>query len=340
MKRKLFIQILQYLFFLGLGLFLFYLAFRSIDLTVLVERLKHARYDLVIISLFFGFLGMIARSYRWQLMIEPLGYKPPLVNIYHALMIGYTANYAFPRIGEITRCGVLSRTNKVPADSLVGTVIAERAWDVVMLLILTFVVIVTKIHFFGHFFKEKIFIPLFEKFGWVFNVSIYLWIIIAILAIAFFTLIIVYREEIKRIALTNKVGQISYGIYSGIKSILKLEKKIQFLLITLIIWVLYLYMTYFALKALKPTSSLGILDAFFLLVVGSYGFAAPVQAGIGAYHGIVALGLSLYTISWSDGLAYALLSHGSQAVSIILLGLISMLIIAVKYKKPKFIDSK
>lgn len=339
MKRKVIVQIIQYIFFLGLGLFLFYLAFRSIDLQILFDRLKHARYDLVVLSLFFGFLGMIARSYRWQLMIEPLGYHPPLVNIYHALMIGYTANYAFPRIGEITRCGVLNRTNKVPADTLIGTVVAERAWDVVMLLILTVIIIFTKINFFGQFFKIKIFVPLMNKFSWLFNLSIYLWLAIALVVLASLSLIVVYREQIKQVALTNKIGKISYGIYSGIKSILNLNKKIHFIIVTFIIWGLYLYMTYFALKALQPTSNLNLLDAFFLLVVGSYGFAAPVQAGIGAYHGIVALGLSLYSISWNDALAYALLSHGSQAVSIIILGFISMLIIAIKHNRKRIMHS-
>jgi hypothetical protein len=86
---------------------------------------------------------------------------------------------------------------------------------------------------------------------------------------------------------------------------------------------------------MQPTGQLTMVDALFLLVVGSYGFAAPVQAGIGAYHGMIALALSIYAISWSDGLAYALLSHGAQAVSIVFMGLISMLLLFLKKRQTR-----
>jgi glycosyltransferase 2 family protein len=288
---------------------------------------------LLSISLFFGFAGMFARSYRWDVMIEPLGYKPGIINTYHALIIGYTANYAFPRIGEITRCGVLNKTDKIPADSLIGTVIAERICDVVVLLILTVIVVLIKIQTFGSFFIDRIFHPLALKFGWLFNLSIFTWILASVTILLVFFLLYAYREKVKKVALVQKISKAGKGIFAGFRSILDMPRRFEFFASTVILWVLYLMMSYFSLKSMGPTENLNLIDALFILVIGSYGFAAPVQAGIGAYHGIVALGLSIYAISWSDGLAYALLSHGSQAISIILLGLISMLILFFRRRK-------
>jgi uncharacterized protein (TIRG00374 family) len=338
-SKRILINIAQYLFFFLLGVGLLYLAFRSIDFRVLFKRILETRLDLLIISLLFGLLGMIGRSFRWKLMIEPLGYKPSFINTYHALIIGYTANYAFPRIGEITRCGVLNQTDRIPADQLIGTVIAERAWDVIMLVVLTFTVVLCKLSTFGQFFSQKIIYPLGLKFHWVTNVSIFIWGAIIVFILAVLSIIIVYRSAIKRFILKGKIGQFFYGIYNGIKSVLKMKKWFLFILTTLFIWLVYILMTFFALKALPPTNTLNFIDAFFIMIVGSYGFVMPVQGGIGAYHGIVALGLSLYSISWNDAMAYALLSHESQAVSIILLGLISMLILGVNKRRLKPADT-
>ncbi|HOT15199.1 MAG TPA: lysylphosphatidylglycerol synthase transmembrane domain-containing protein [Bacteroidales bacterium] len=335
-KTKRFLLIfLQYAIFLGLGIILLYFAFRSIDFQVLVDNLKHTRYDLVVLSLFFGFGGMLARAYRWQLMIEPLGYKPRFANTYHALIIGYTANYAFPRIGEVTRCGVLGRTEKRPADALLGTVIAERIFDVLVLFLLTILVILLKIKEFGGFFSQKVFIPLGKKFGWLFDFSIYTWILAGLAVAAGFFLVYAFRNQIRKITLVGKIKKIAKGVFIGFKSILYLKRKQAFFASTLAIWVFFLLMTYICLKAMQPTAHLTMVDALFLLVVGSYGFAAPVQAGIGAYHGMIALALSIYAISWSDGLAYALLSHGAQAVSIIFMGLISMLLLFLKKRQTR-----
>jgi glycosyltransferase 2 family protein len=333
--KKIFLQILQYTLFLGLGIVLFYFAFRSIDIDVLIDRLKNTNYWLITLSLVFGLFGQLARSFRWNVMIEPIGYKPSFINTYHALMIGYTANYAFPRIGEITRCGVLSRTENIPADKLLGTVIAERICDVLVLFLLTFIVVLFEIKTFGGFFNDSVLQPVMMKFGWLFNLSIFTWIMVGIAIILFLLFVYALREKIKSVILVQKIGKAGKGIFNGLKSILFIKRKFAFFLSTLSIWVFYLIMTYIALKAMGPTAHLNLLDAMFILVVGSYGFAAPVQAGIGAYHGMVALGLSIFAVSWNDGLAYALLSHGSQAVSIVLLGSISMLILFFNKRKVK-----
>lgn len=333
--KKIIINIVKYSIFLGLSILLLYFALRNIDFRLLLDNIKTTKYQYVFVAIIFGFIAMYVRAYRWNIMIEPLGFYPPLNNAYHAIAIGYTANYAFPRIGEVTRCGVLNRTDRIPADALLGTVISERVIDVLCLLILTFITILIKLKFFGTFFSEKVFIPIYEKIGRLLNFSYSVWIILIVCFLLSILLVYVFRERIFRIVLVKKVGKIGKGIFNGVKSVLNIKRKMAFIFHTCLLWTLYTLMTYFFLYSLKSTSELSFLDALFIMLAGAYGMAAPVQAGIGAYHAIVALALSIYYISWNDGIAYALISHSAQAIGIIILGGISTMVLFVKNKKAK-----
>jgi hypothetical protein len=151
-------------------------------------------------------------------------------------------------------------------------------------------------------------------------------------------LIYVFRENILKITFVRKVGKIGRGVLAGLKTVFKIKRIGAFLLHTFLIWFLYLIMAWCVLYSLEPTSKLTLLDALFILIAGSYGMAAPVQAGIGAYHGIIALALSIYAISWNDAMAYAILSHGSQAIGIILLGSVSLIILFIRRHKGKITE--
>ena len=43
------------------------------------------------------------------------------------------ANMAVPRLGEVLKCTILAKYEKVPAEKIIGTIVAERAFDVVSL---------------------------------------------------------------------------------------------------------------------------------------------------------------------------------------------------------------
>ena len=143
-----------------LGLALLYIAFRGIDLKTLWQDLIKADYRWVIFALAISFFSHLSRAIRWRILIEPLGYKPRLINTFYAILIGYFANLAAPRLGEITRCGALTKTDDIPFEGLVGTVIVERVIDVFCLAILTFIIFFAKIDFFGSFLLQNIFNPL------------------------------------------------------------------------------------------------------------------------------------------------------------------------------------
>ena len=333
--KKIIFKALRFLVFLAIGAALLYLAFRGVDFEQLWENFRNARYIFILLYLMFGFFSLLSRAWRWNLLIEPLDHRPSFHNSFYSLSIGYMANFAFPRIGEITRCGTLSKAEKIPVDKLFGTVIAERVTDLFMVFILLLVLIIGRFDFFGTFIKNNIFDPLIEKLNESVGGS-WLLILIAVgIPILLVLLYFLFRSRLSKIRIIQKIKSFIKGIVDGLKSIYTMKRRWSFLLHSIIIWGSYWLMTYAALFALPATSELQLIDALFLLVVGSFGFIVPVQGGIGAYHYIVALGLTLYAVPREDGLAYATLTHGSQMIMLIALGLISMMLMFAVQKKAK-----
>ncbi len=298
------------------------------SLDALTNDLRHARYSWVLLSLVFAFLAYVSRAIRWRLIIEPLSYRPGLRNTFFALMVGYLANFAFPRIGEITRCATLARKEKIPVDRLIGTVIIERAVDLISLLIILLVLVVMRFDTFGTFFRENVFIPLGNKISSTLNFTWLVWTIAALTLSVFLTLYLFFRSRISHLRFVTKTKEMIRGISEGLKTIYKMKKRGQFIFHTVFIWLMYWMMTWVVVFALPTTSHLGIIDGLFILVIGGLGMSAPVQSGIGAFHWIVSRGLYIvYGISIEKGLVFATISHESQSLFAISLGILSFILL-------------
>jgi len=334
LKRKI-LKVFNFFLFLTIGIVLLYLAFKGVDFNSLVDDLKSANYYWVLLSLLFAFVGYVSRAFRWKLLIEPLNYNPPVKNVFYALMFGYLANFAFPRIGEISRCGSLTKSDKIPMDSLIGTVIIERAIDLVVLLFFLFVVFVAKIESFGLFIKNNVFIPISKKIISVVDFPFYYWLIIIIVIGTTIGLFYYFRKRFKRVRIIIKIRKIIRGVISGVKTVSKMRSRKAFLFHTFVIWLMYFLMTYVIVFSIPSTSNLTPIDGLFLLVIGGLGMAAPVQGGIGAFHWIVTAALSLYGISREDGLVFATIQHESQAVLAILLGSFSILMLFLNSRRNR-----
>ena len=338
MKKYIF-KILNFLIFLSIGILLLYFAFKGINLKDLISELKVAKYSWVLLALFIALLAHLSRAYRWKILIETLGYRPSFLYCFYALMIGYMANYAFPRLGEITRCGSLKKTNKIPFDALIGTVIIERAIDLLILIILLFSIFFAKIELFGDFINENIFSPVFKKISYLFNVSILVWIFFLSGIILFIVIYFILKKKASNTKAIQSIKKIVKGIISGIKTVFQMEKRGAFIIHTLFIWAMYFFMTYLLFFSFQFTSGLTILDGLFIMIIGSLGFTAPVQGGIGVYHILVSLGLTLFGISREDGLVFATLSHGAQSLLVIMFGALAVFILFISNIKSSKINA-
>lgn len=306
-----------------------WLTFRNQSVFEIIDRMKSADLKWVFISLVLSILALFSRAYRWNLLIHPLGHRPKLINTFYALMIGYFANLAIPRIGEISRCAALNKAEKVPFDKLIGTVIIERVSDVIMLMVSILMLFVIEYDRLGSFLDQHFFTPIMNSIshsGIWFALSAF--VIIILIWFAFRLL-----KQNPENSFVKKANILLSGVIDGLKSILTMKNRGVFLAHTLFIWSMYFLMTYVSFFALESTSALGPKAGVFIMVIGGIAMSAPVQGGIGAYHFLVKEGLLLYGIAEGDGIVFATLVHTWQLILSVVLGLLAWLVLFVFPKK-------
>jgi glycosyltransferase 2 family protein len=339
--RKGILQTLKFLAFLAVGIVLLWFAFTSVDFSRLAADLKEADYSWLILSVSFGLFAFISRARRWVLLVNPLGFKPSLLNTFNAMMAGYLANIALPRIGEITRCVALGRKEKIPVDQLIGTVVVERTIDFFSLLLIMIILIFTSGDQVSNFLKGSILVPMQQKVLSIFGVTWIIWIILfSVMFISLFVMIR-YKKSLRNIRFFSKMFDVARGVINGLKTITNLKRKWEFIFHTVFIWANYTLMTWVVVFSLESTSHLTFGNSIFLLVIGGLAMSAPVQSGLGVFHYIIRQGmLIVFGIPVEDGLAYAILTHESQLIFVAIVGTISFFMIFHRKGNEKETDGK
>jgi uncharacterized protein (TIRG00374 family) len=328
MKKKLF-TILKYIFFLALGFFLVWWQFDKMtpeQKTQFSESLKNANYWLIVPVAVMAILSHISRAVRWKILIEPMGYKPSTGNTFYAVMVGYLANTFLPRVGEILKCSLLNRYEKIPMNKLIGTILVERVFDFVCYLVLIIITILIQINYVSDFVKDK-FARIANN-----NKGFPIWITFLCAVLVILILIIIVRWLFKRFAHHRYIISIKgfhIGFKEGLYSIKYLKKRRWFLAHTLVIWTLYLMQIYIGFSALSATAHLHIAAACSVLSLATLAMiVAP--GGIGAFPLAVQEVLLIYDV---DNISFGWLIWGVSTGIIILVGLLSFGLLVYKNKK-------
>ncbi len=330
MNKKI-LSSLKFILLLGIAFGLLYLAFRGVDLGKMFDEISEANFFWLSASVFVSLIAFASRAYRWNILIEPLGYKPRFSNTMYSLMIGYLANLAIPRLGEVTRCGSLSEAEKLPFNRLLGTVIVERLIDVICLLICMVLTAIIEYDRLGNFLMESVIRPVSEKATTWLNSPLFV-IAAIVIAACMVSIVVWFVKKNKSTTEESKIVHLVKGLIDGLMSIGQLKRPWAFLFHSVLIWTMYFFMAYFAFFSLPVTSGLSCSAGMFILVVGGLGMTAPVQGGIGAYHLLVSQGLILYGLTQQDGLAFATLLHTSQLLVVIFFGSLSFLLLFLANK--------
>lgn len=322
MKKKI-LNILKYIAFTSLGVFLFWLVYRDQDFSKIWKTLTHdVDYRWIAASLFLGLLSHISRTLRWKIALEPLGENPKTLNAFITVMVSYFMNLLLPRMGEFVRCGMLSRYEKIPFSKLFGTVITERIVDVIMLILmfcLVFGLEMDKIIAFGRENPEVI-----ANLKGILQ-SPYPWGGLLILI----TGLILYLRISKKKRGKNKLESIFNDFGQGIKSVLAMKRYKAYIAHTIFIWLMYFTMLWMVFFSLDFTRHLGPIAALTTFVMASFGMVAPVQGGIGAWHFMAEKTLGLYGVESANGKLFALLAHSSMNVMVIVCGVLCIIMVPV-----------
>jgi hypothetical protein len=314
-------EVIKYLIFASLGGLIVYFIQKNFTFDEFLRNIKMAKIQYVILSVSLGVLAVFLRALRWQLLLDPMGYQTKLSNAYHATMSGYLVNLGIPRSGEVSRCAMLAKTDKVPLNVLVGTVLSERILDLVMLGLVVFGAVVLQFDLLYGYIYENVIVKIKDNGLVLIFVSI-----IGVLGL-FFVL------NAKRFFKADSgLGKIFLGFFDGIKSVFTLKKPILFIAYTLGIWVCYWLTTYAILMAFDFTNHLGVAGSFSTLVFSTLGVIIPAPAGGAAIYSIY-IGLNqIYSISIDQAKAIAIVMFSSNIIMIIVAGTISYVIMAKRTK--------
>ena len=327
---------------------LLYFAFRGVGWDDFWSALKACRWEYVILSMLFGLLAFYLRALRWREILLPIDSTTSMRTCFNAVNISYVVNMALPRVGEVLRCGYITRHSArqddgegegkrlASFDKVLGTAALERSVDIVALLFLLVVFLLFTWDRFGSFFSEKIFGAAAGRFsaGLVLKVAL-----AVILVAAFVWAVIRFSDRWKPL---QKISDFCKGLGQGFVSCLKMKKAGWFFLLTAMIWCCYWMMSATILWAVQGidqsavsqaladtvarTQDLNLTDALFLMLAGGLSSIVPVPGGYGAFHFIVAGAISsVYGLPFEFGMIFATLSHESQGVNQILWGAISFI---------------
>jgi hypothetical protein len=330
------LKILKYIASLGFAFGIIYLLFKNQDPIKLVEEIQKVDSKWVALSMVFGGWAYISRGLRWLVLIDALGYSSRKLNSVAAVSVGYFTNMFIPRAGEIARCTSLNQTEKIPVDKLFGTIIIERVIDFIFLFSLIFLTIILK---FNDIFKFYTTLQNQQNGGAGSNKLLILLLIVFISGVLFFFL----KKWLKNSKFYEKVLDFIEGLKEGFKSIKNIKRKSIFWFHTFSIWIMYFLMTYVCFSCMKETSHLTAGDGLFLLVLGGIGMVIPTPGGIGSYHAIVMIGLSVLgvgTVYLGEGgdptnpaLIFPTVVHVAQTLVAIIMGSIGLLILFLSKKK-------
>ncbi len=318
---------IKYIASLALAALLLWVSFREVEWKDFINGLKDCRWGFVLLSMAAGSTAFLIRALRWRQLLLPIDDSITRLTTFNGVNIGNISNYIFPRIGEFIRCGVITRRSapadpsdpsvkKATYDKVLGTVVLERSWELLVMILMLAIVVVGGFERFGDFFLEQIWNPMAQSLDF----SIW-WIVLAVAAAGAAGIYAIYAYKDAN-SFCRKVWSIFRGLWQGFASCLKMDRKWLFFAYTALIWMLYWLMAASTMWAAPFLGDLDLIDALFLSLVGGLGFAVPVPGGIGAFHFIISMTLAtMYGIPMEMGIVYATLSHTSQAITQILFGL-------------------
>lgn len=332
MKKKI-TSVLKALIFLSIGVFFVWIFVRKLTAEQIEEifmSVKTANYWWLLLSFLIGLISHFARSYRSILLLKPMGYNPSFKNSFFAVMVGYFANLALPRLGEVLRCTFLQKYEDIPFQKSFGTIIAERALDLVIFIILFFIGLIIEFERLYGYFQQTVLSPMQQKAESALgNIGLYIIFGLGFLMLIFF---FIYRKRLNNLSIFTKFKSIFWGFVEGILSVTRVKQPILFVVLTLAIWSSYFLMTLAAFQAFDGISHLPISAAFSCFNFGTIAFML-VQGGIGIYPAIIAETLKLYDAPFIVSYAAGWVGWSIQTITIIILGLLSITIASVTKSK-------
>lgn len=327
--------IFQLLLFVGLGVFFIWFSIRDLskeDVRMIFDSVKVVNnpfsWCMLLVSAFFALMADVARAVRGKILLEPLGYNVRMSMSFYSVMVCYLANLALPRLGEILRCTFLQRFENVPFQKSLGTVLTERAVDILLWLVFLFIAIGMNMDLLNNLVVDHsqglTLRAWFEQKGLSILGNYFIYLLLAAIVVLF-AIIRLTRRWWMRVPFLVKVRNFFAGIWRGFISIKDLPNPWRYAFWTALMWLCYFLGTYFCFFAFPFLRSVGPGAAYTLLIISTIAFMVS-QGGLGSYPLIAAGILYMYGISYTQGLAAGWIGWLLQTVVVLVFGLLSLLL--------------
>lgn len=278
------------------------------------------------LSMPFGVAAQLLRGLRWRQMLEPLGERPRRMTCIHSVFLSYASSLVVPRVGEVLRCGVLRRYEGTSFTKSIGTVVAERVVDMVLVLLIAAIVGGMQFGFFFTFFERtgmglSAFCGRFSATGYRVAACC------LVVALAFACVLM------RRLALFSRMKGGLLNLWEGVCSLRRLRSPWIFGVYSLAIWLAYYLHFYLTFRCFEETASLGAMAAWVAFVVGSFAVLVPTPNGAGPWHFAVKTVLVLYGVAEAPAVMFVLVVHTLQTLLVLLLGIYGLL--GLQWTRPR-----
>lgn len=312
--NKLLKEILSVVLPIALGVFVLYWVYRDFDFARVGDVLLHGTsWGWMLLSLFFGVMSHVFRGWRWKQTLAPLGAYPRAGNCVDAIFVSYATNLVLPRVGEVSRCGVLSRYDGVSFAKSLGTVVTERLLDAVCILLITGGTFLLQMPVFVRFFSETG-----TKIPSLLHLLTSPWFYVSLFSVIGVGVLLYYL--LRMLSFYEKVKGVVRSVLEGIMSLRQVNHIGLFAFYTVAIWVCYFLHFYLTFFCFDFTSSLSLQAGLVMFVGGTFAVIVPTPNGAGPWHFAVITMMMLYGVSDADASMFALIVHGIQTLLVILLG--------------------
>jgi len=312
--KKLIKKTLKIILPLVLSGFILYWVYRDFDFARVKEVLLHGmNWGWMLFSLAFGIMSHVFRGWRWKQTLEPLEAYPKTGDCVDAIFVSYATNLMIPRLGEVSRCGILSRYDNVSFSKSLGTVVTERLVDTLCMLIITGLTFLVQMPVFMTFFDQTG-----TKIPTLMHLFTSVWFYIVLLC--FVGVIILLYYLMHALSFFERVRGIVLNVWSGVTSLRNVKNVPLFILYTILIWGCYFFHFYITFFCFSFTSHLSFLAALVMFVGGTFAVIVPTPNGAGPWHFAVITMMMLYGVDATDAGIFALIVHSIQTLLVVVLG--------------------
>ncbi len=342
--NKLLLNLLKFVLFLSIGAGILYFVYQKQDaayredcglrnipvedcslIQKVIADFGTVNYGWILLVFVAFAISNLSRAIRWNMLLGAMGYRPRLTNGFLTIMLGYFANLGLPRAGEVIRAGTMARYERIPAEKVLGTVVADRVVDVISILVISALCMLLE--------YEKLWNlmgPYFQDFGNKLVSSTPLLVGVILIGVLGIVLLIRLRHRLAQIALFAKVINLVKGLWQGIQTVRQLDRPFIFLLHSINIWFMFFVMSYLCFLAFPPTAHLPMTAALVVFTLGTWGMVVPSPGGMGTFHLLAQIGLVAYGLNADDAFSWANISFFSVQLGCnILIGILALVLLPV-----------